>query len=64
MLGLTHIDEISRRDGYENIGLANKLYKELSNDLKDFDTLANGEWGSLEGHTSNECSIQRRFSNI
>ena len=40
-------DEIARRDGYEITGIANKLYKELSKDLQDFDTLSNGEWGSL-----------------
>tara|TARA_B100001248_G_C27006418_1_gene285682 strand:+ start:63 stop:299 length:237 start_codon:yes stop_codon:yes gene_type:complete len=40
-------DEISRRDGYEITGIANKLFEKLSKDLQDFDTLANGEWGSL-----------------
>ena len=42
-------DEIGRRDGYEITGIANKLFEKLSRDLQDFDTLANGEWGSLEG---------------
>ena len=40
-------DEIARRDGYEITGIANKLFKELSNDLQDFDTLSNGQYSKL-----------------
>ena len=39
-------DDIHRRDGWEIVGYANKEIQK-HNDLQDFDTLANGEWGSL-----------------
>ena len=40
-------DDLARRDGYEITGIANKLFKELSNDIQDFDTLSNGKYSKL-----------------
>ena len=39
--------DIERRCGWEIVGEANREIQN-HNDLQDFDTLANGEWGSLE----------------
>ena len=39
-------NDIERRDGWEIVSIANKEIQK-HNDLQDFDTLSNGEWGSL-----------------